>query len=315
MLVIHSFLALLIDSSGIAAGVLVNTFLDIERINWITLIYGSLLAARGDIGILAGKLSTALHMGTIKPVIKDNTPLFKNILVSILTIITVDALAIGCLTYCSNLVLFPKEIRVLNPALFFVIPLIVLYTTTLFSIVITTILSFTLFRRNLNLDLFIVPLTNSINNIIMTVFYFGLVTLLKPWGKVVQDHPLYGEFYPAPENADLLYTYLAFIPILIALGLIMYFTAKRFSDKSFTKIIKEATPMILLGMVFGLVSGVLLTQLEPVLLRYPQLWIALPALLVLMEDQSTMTGNSLTTRFAKKELQPTFKQLSSQLFG
>jgi len=286
-----------------------NTYLDTQRISWLVLIYGSLLAARGDIGILAGKLSTALNLETVRPAYRGNTEEFKNLLVSIITIITVDALVIGCLTYGSNLVLFPKELRVLNPTLFFVIPLVVLYGATMISIGITTTLGFGLYRKKLNLDLYIVPLTNSLNNIIMTVLYVAMVLGLKPWGKELQTDPLLGEYYPAPTQGDLFATYLTIIPVALLLGGVIYLNRRRRKDKRYTKIVKEAVPMILLGMVCGVVTGMLLTKMEPVLVKYPQLWITLPALLVLMEDQSNMTGNSLTTRFAKKEYEPKFRTI------
>ena len=123
---VQAMIALAFDSGGIVSGTIANVAMKTEEIKWILLMYGPLLAARGDIAVLAGKLGTGLHLGTVKPTFRNNTPVYRSLIASTLTIAMLDAFLVGIVTYIMNLLTFPPEIRVYNPTLFLVIPTIVM---------------------------------------------------------------------------------------------------------------------------------------------------------------------------------------------
>ena len=124
---IQAMIALAFDSGGIISGTIANTTMEIQMIKWILLLYGPLLAARGDIAVLAGKLGTGLHLGTVKPTFRKNTPVYRSLIASTLTIAMLDAFLVGIVTYVLQLITFPAELKVYNPTLFFVILFIIVF--------------------------------------------------------------------------------------------------------------------------------------------------------------------------------------------
>ena len=57
------------DIFGILAGFIFASYLNVFQLStWVIALYPSVLTGRGVInGVLSGRLSTALHLGTIKP--------------------------------------------------------------------------------------------------------------------------------------------------------------------------------------------------------------------------------------------------------
>ena len=144
---VQAMIALAFDSGGIVSGLIAQVAMDTEFVKWILLMYGPLLAARGDIAVLAGKLGTGLHLGTVKPTFRNNTETYKSLVASTLTIAMLDAFLVGIVCYIMNLFIFPVGIKVVNPTLFFVIPLIVMAIAAILSTQITSAVSFFTYKN------------------------------------------------------------------------------------------------------------------------------------------------------------------------
>lgn len=180
---LQAMIALAFDSGGIVSGTIASFLMDTQRIKWIILIYGPLLAARGDIAVLAGKLGTGLNLGSVKPTFRNNTPVYRSLVSSTLTIAMLDAFLVGIVTYIMNLLTFPVGVRILNPTLFLVIPILVMVVTALISTQITSAVSFFVYKKGLNPDVYVVPVMSTTNNILITMIYAGVLAILKPWGQ------------------------------------------------------------------------------------------------------------------------------------
>ena len=147
---LQAMIALAFDSGGIVSGTIASVAMNTQQIKWILLIYGPLLAARGDIAVLAGKLGTGLHLRAsssnscdyYKPTFRKNTPVYRSLVASTLTIAMLDAFLVGIVTYIMNLITFPADLKVYDPTLFFVIPMIVMAIAALISTQITSAVSF-----------------------------------------------------------------------------------------------------------------------------------------------------------------------------
>ncbi|MCK4897031.1 MAG: hypothetical protein KAS47_09485, partial [Candidatus Heimdallarchaeota archaeon] len=88
---------MIFNIGGLFAGrsaVLLN---DLEGfLKWVFLIYPLLLTVRGDInGILSGKLGTALHLGTIKPIWRKNTSRFYELMGLVFFFSIFDAIVVS----------------------------------------------------------------------------------------------------------------------------------------------------------------------------------------------------------------------------
>ena len=304
---LQALIALAFESGGIVSGTIAKFLLDTEHVKWIFLVYGPLLAARGDIAVLAGKLGTGLHLGTVKPSFRNNTSTYRSLIASTLTIAILDGVFIGIVTYIMNLIIYPIGIKVLNPILFFVIPIIVMAVAALISTQLTSAISFFIFKKGMNPDVYVVPVMSAINNILITIIYAIVLLILKPWGGEIS---LEGEtIYAVASNKELLGTYLGLILVAGILGGIIYLIIKFFKEKEYKKMMKEAFLAILFSVILGSITGIILSQGEEALLAYPQLLIVFPALIGTLSDQIAITANVFITDFSAGYFKPEVKSI------
>ena len=303
----QTLIALVFESGGIVSGTIAKFLLETEHVKWIFLIYGPLLAARGDIAVLAGKLGTGLHLGSVKPSFRDNTDTFRSLIASTFTIAIVDGLLIGVVTYSMNLILYPVDIRVLNPLLFFVIPIIVMGLVSILSAIITSAVSFFTFKKGLNPDVYVVPIMSAVNNILITIIFAVVLMILKPWGAIttVGDSTVYA----VANTRELLGTYIGIIPVVLILAGLIYVFIKNYREREYRKMMKEAIIAIILSVVLGSITGVVLSQGEESLLAYPQLLIVFPALIGTLADQVAITANVFITDFSSGLTPPEIKSV------
>ncbi|HUT82228.1 MAG TPA: magnesium transporter [Candidatus Bathyarchaeia archaeon] len=298
---IQALIALTFDSGGIISGTIASIAMNTKQIKWILLMYGPLLAARGDIAVLVGKLGTGLNLGTVKPTFKNNTPAYKSFLASTLTIAMFDAVLIGTVTYVMNLITFPAEYKVLNPTLFYVIPTLVLALAALISTQITSAVSFFTYKKGLNPDIYVVPIMSTTNNILITVIFAGVLFILKPWHVGEATDPFWS---PALPGKEMLPTYIAIIPAILAIAGILYIIMKKRKDHEYRKIMKESVFAVFASALIGTITGVVLTNGEKALDEFPQLLVAFPALINTLVDQTSITANILITDFSTGYVEP-----------
>ncbi|MBK5113124.1 MAG: magnesium transporter [Candidatus Heimdallarchaeota archaeon] len=301
---LQAMIALAFDSGGIVSGTIANLAMNTQQIKWILLLYGPLLAARGDIAVLAGKLGTGLHLGTVKPTFRKNTPVYKSLVASTLTIAMLDAFLVGIVTYIMNLLIFPAEVKVLNPTMFFVIPILVMTVAALISTQITSAVSFFVYKRGLNPDVYVVPVMSTVNNILITVMLAGVLAVLKPWNRTLSDVPDIGKFYGPASGSEMIATYIAIIPAILALVGTFYIILKNRKDHEYRKMMKEAVFAVFASAIIGTITGFILTQGEEALILYPQLLVAFPALIGTLVDQNAIFANMLITDFSAGITEP-----------
>jgi len=302
---LQAMIALAFESGGIVSGTIAKFLLETEHVKWIFLIYGPLLAARGDIAILAGKLGTGLHMGSVKPSFRDNTKNYRSLIASTITIAILDGILVGVVTYSMNLILYPVGIRVINPLLFFVIPIIVMGLVSVISAIITSAVSFFTFKKGLNPDVYVVPIMSAINNILITVIFAVVLLILKPWGAVTDIDG--STVFAVATNNDLLGTYIALIPVALIIAGLIYIIIKNFRERGYQKMMKEAIIAVILSVILGSITGIILSQGEEALLAYPQLLIVFPALIGTLADQVAITSNVFITDFSTGYIKPEVK--------
>ncbi|MHA1126092.1 MAG: magnesium transporter [Candidatus Heimdallarchaeota archaeon] len=304
---VQAMIALAFDSGGIVSGLIAQVAMDTQKVKWILLMYGPLLAARGDIAVLAGKLGTGLHLGTVKPSFRNNTEVYKSLVASTLTIAMLDAFLVGIVCYVMNLFIFPVGIRVVNPVLFFVIPLIVMAIAALISTQITSAVSFFTYKKGLNPDVYVIPVMSTINNILITCIYAATLAIIKPWGG---DTEVNGEtVFAVAEGRELLGAYIGIIPAALAIAGIIYVIIKNRKDHEYKKMMKEAVFAVFASAIIGTITGFTLTKGEVALEEFPQLLIAFPALIGTVVDQTAITANILITDFSAGITEPTLKSI------
>ncbi|RJS88199.1 hypothetical protein CW705_09400, partial [Candidatus Bathyarchaeota archaeon] len=90
----QSFLALSLDLGGLLAGSIFLLFSNMFSVApWLIMIYPSIISMRGVIGgFFSGRLSTALHLGTIRPTLLNNTRDFKILIFSVIILTVLSSI-------------------------------------------------------------------------------------------------------------------------------------------------------------------------------------------------------------------------------
>ena len=80
-------LAYFFDIAGLAAGFLIAYQLNVFRLSpWALALYPTLISTRVISGLLSGRLSTGLHLGTIYPRFSGNTKSFHKLIHAIIVL-------------------------------------------------------------------------------------------------------------------------------------------------------------------------------------------------------------------------------------
>ena len=96
----EALIAFSFDIGGIIAGFIVASQLNVFLISpWAIAVYPAILTARGVIsGLFSGRLSTALHIGTIHPKLLGNTKNFYMFFKSVIVITLETSVAMSFLS-------------------------------------------------------------------------------------------------------------------------------------------------------------------------------------------------------------------------
>jgi cation transporter-like permease len=90
------------DILGLLAGLLIVYQLDIfTRTPWALALYPTLITTRIISGLLSGRLSTALHLGTIHTRFMNNTKSFYQLIESVIVLTLITSLAVSAISLWS----------------------------------------------------------------------------------------------------------------------------------------------------------------------------------------------------------------------
>ncbi|MFP3951319.1 MAG: magnesium transporter [Candidatus Bathyarchaeia archaeon] len=272
----QSLLSLSFNITGIIAGTLIASYFDILDYKlWGFLIYPGILSVRGAIGgIYSGRLSTALHLGTIEPSFRDNTHESYLLISSIIA-----------LTFISSMVM--SIAGSIFGWLFMEIPLIsILEITTviistlavslLFISPITFSLSIISFNRGLDPDVVVYPVVSTVADIIVTAFYLAMVWSTRyTIGWILQG----------------------FIVIVFTLG-VYFITTPNLKNEKFRRSIKEFILTILMVSVIVNLTGSVLENITDKIGRTPEIYAVYPALIDTVGDVGSIGGSIISTKLA-----------------
>ena len=149
----------------------------------ILILIPPMMELRGNISsAFAAKLSTALHLGTIKPQIRNNTKKFKNDLISSIIIIIIMPILLGSLVW---MFCFLFNISKLNILYFILISLLTGLISGLLMTMISIFISILTFKYGLNPDAIVVPILGFTGDILTIISLFFIIEILEIFGLAV----------------------------------------------------------------------------------------------------------------------------------
>ncbi|UCD45015.1 MAG: magnesium transporter [Candidatus Bathyarchaeota archaeon] len=274
---VQTLIAISFNSMSILAGGLISLFApQFEAAPWILALFPPILTIRGGIGgVFSGNLATMLHLGLIRPQVRDNTPVFRQLIGSIFVITLVDTLTMGFFSFVLNLA--TGNVSLSHAFIFAVVPPVACAMALAVSIPLTILIAIATFRRGLDPDILVYPILASVNDIIVTATFVVTVLLVLVGG--FSHLALWGFF------------------LLIVASTAAIAWSYRHVE-FFFKTIREGATIVIMSSLFGSVNGVFLAGLRGSLLRYPGVLTVYPALTNALGNIGSIIGSTSTTSLA-----------------
>jgi mgtE-like transporter len=282
-------LACLFDIGGLIAGFTIALQLGVFQLSpWAIALYPAVVSVKGVItGLLTGRLSTALHLGTIYPRFFGNTRTFYSLIgamvvLTLATSATISAISIvfGTLFWGVTIAEFPAILTVMVATL----------SLGLFITLITVKFTFISFKKSLDPDTIVYPAISTIADIVITFLYIGVLHLyfsgsIGKWAIII-----FG---------------------LINVFLVLIIIPRNMHQAEFLKIIRESLPTMLLVAVMVNVTGTVLKGISNLAATRREIYTIYPAIIDMMGDVGLVVGSAATTKLALGVLTPSFSSIKN----
>jgi mgtE-like transporter len=283
-------LACLFDLGGLIAGFTIALQLGVFQLSpWAIALYPAVVSVKGVItGLLTGRLSTALHLGTVYPKFVGNTKSFYKLIgamvvLTLATSVTISAIAIvfGTLFWNITIADFPAILTVMVATL----------SLGLLITLITVKFTFISFKKSLDPDTIVYPAISTVADIIITLLYSGVLNLYFKTGSVGQW-------------AIILFG-------VINVFLVLIIIPRNFREAEFLKIIKEALPTMLLVAFMVNITGTVFKGISNIAVGRTEIYTVYPAIIDMMGDLGLVVGSAATTKLALGMLAPSFSSIKN----
>ncbi|MGO8806633.1 MAG: magnesium transporter [Candidatus Bathyarchaeia archaeon] len=283
-------LAYLFDIAGLIAGFLIAYQLNVfEHYSWALALYPALISTRIINGLLSGRLSTGLHLGTINPQFSRNTRSFYKLLHGIIVLTLVTSLTVSVISLFFGYLFL--GIRLIDFPTLLSVTVCTLAIGLLFSFV-TIKVAFVSFKKGLDPDIIVYPVIATSASIFITICYVGVLRL------------------STSTPGALLITAIGLVHVF----LVLYLFSRDRKDFEFNRTIHESFLMLILvsliitltGTIFGGLTR--FTQMEIVMV-YPALLTAYPALINNISNVGSVVGSTANTKLALGLLKPSFSSI------
>jgi mgtE-like transporter len=284
-------LACLFDIGGLIAGFMIAVQLGVLQLSpWALALYPAVVSVKAVItGLLTGRLSTALHLGTIYPKFFGNTkPFYK--LIEAMVVVTLGTSA----TISAIAAVFGSLFWGITIADFSAILAVMVSTLSLGLLIslITIQFTFMSFKEGLDPDTVVYPAISTVADIVITFLYIGVLNLYfsGTLGKGVIV--LFG---------------------LINVFLVLIILPRNIREAEFVKVLKESVVTMLLVAFLVNITGTVLKGVSNLASGRREIYTVYPAIIDMMGDVSLVIGSAATTKLALGALTPTFSSIKNHV--
>ncbi len=281
-----SVFSLSFDMGGLVAGGILEGFSGLAlRRPWCIALYPIVLTGRGSLnGIEAARISTGLHLGTVRPSFRGNTPYYYSIISSMILLSLLMSLLMGFLAFLftgSSLSELPlivsTAISSQSIAMMVIIPA-------------TSFVGHESFKRGLDPDAVTYPITSTIADIWATISYLISLSL-------------------AFNELGVIVIYLiASATLILTLALSLIFRG----EDEFRRTVRESFLTIVTVTLISSISGFSLSSVREQIERSPGVLTVYPAIIDTIGDCAAIFGSISTTNLFTGLLRPRIGELTSK---
>jgi mgtE-like transporter len=285
----ETFITCLFDVGGLIAGFAIAIQLGVfELTPWAIALYPAILSVKGVIsGLLTGRLSTALHLGTVYPRFFGNTKTFYKLIqamvvLTLATSVTISLIAMGFGTLFWGITFadFGDVLTVVVATL----------SLGLLITLITVKVAFVSFKRGLDPDTIVYPASSTVADIVITLIYIGILNL----------------YFLGSLGRDAIVAF-GLINVILVL-IILPFNLRQ---SEFVKVIKESVGTMLLVALLVNITGTFLKGINNIAQNRPAIYTVYPAMIDMMGDVGLVVGSAATTKLALGVLSPSFSSIKN----
>jgi mgtE-like transporter len=256
------------------------------RTPWAVALYPTLVSIRIISGLLSGRLSTGLHLGTIYPRFFGNTKTFYKLLDAIVVLTLVTSLTVSIISLFLGYLFWGITIADFVPILLVMVSTLAI--GLLFSLV-TVKVAFISFRRGLDPDIVVYPIVSTAANIFITLCYISVLYLF---------------FFPAYFGK------LAIVIIGVAhVFLALYVLARDRTHPDFIKTVKESLIMLMVVAFLVTLTGTIFRGINRFAYDRKEIYIIYPALINMVSNVGSVVGSTANTKLALGLLKPAFSSI------
>lgn len=280
-------LACLFDFGGLIAGFTIALQLGVFQLSpWAIALYPAIVSVKGVInGLLTGRLSTALHLGTVYPRFFRNTKTFYKLIEAMVVLtlatgatISLVSMLFGTLFWGVTISEFPAILAVIVATM----------SLGLLITLITVKVAFISFKRGLDPDTIVYPAISTVADVVITFCYIGVLNL-----------------YFLGSLGKYAIVFFGLINVLLVLVILPL----NVREPEFLKIIKESMGAMLLVAFLVNVTGTFLKGINEIAQSQRTIYTVYPALIDMMGDVGLVVGSAATTKLALGVLSPSFSSI------
>ena len=274
---------------GIAAGTIIAYYSGLFRLApWVILVYPSVVSARGVIGgLFCGRLSTALHLGTMRPRFLGNTKSFY-LLFRAVAVLTLEA-SLGMSLVA---MLFGSTFLGVASSDFVSILMVTMATMALALLVVsplTVAVSVVSFKRGLDPDIVLYPVESTVSDFFITLIYVLVVNLFLQFGM----------------GGKTMVSLVVLVMVLVS----AYYLIRSIRETEFAKTVRESLLTLVFVAFIVNVTGSTLGKISEVVGERREVYTVYPAMIDTMGDVGAVVGSTATTKLALGALQPTVRSI------
>ena len=272
---------------GLFAGLMFATQLGIFKLApWVITLYPIVTSAKGvGSGLLSGRLSTGLHLGTIHPRFFENTKSFYKliealIVLTLITSVTICAISLvfGTLFWGITLTDFPAILSIVVATM----------ALGLLLSFLTIKVSFISFERGLDPDVFVYPVMSTVADIFITLCYIAVINVFF-FGVV-------GQWFIG-------------LACLIPVVIVFYILSKNLHEIEFIKTLKESLVTMLFVSLLVNITGTVLLGISKFISERVEIYTIYTALIGMIGNVGSVVGSTATTKLALGLLAPSFSSM------
>jgi mgtE-like transporter len=275
------------DIFGLLAGFLIAYQLNVFRLSpWALALYPTLISTRVISGLLSGRLSTALHLGTIYPRFSGNTKSFHKLIHAIIVLTLVTSLTVSVISVFLGYFLW--GITLFDFSAILSVMVSTLAIGLLFSLV-TIKVAFVSFKRGLDPDIVVYPIISTAVSIFITLCYIGVLNL----------------FFFSSFFGRIAILAIGFMHVFI----VLYIVTKDRYEPEFRKTIKESVLMLMFVALMVTITGTIFKGISNFAQNRKEIYTIYPALINMVSSVGSVVGSTANTKLALGLLTPSFASI------